>query len=237
MTKPDSLDRTLRILERRLATVEARDSIERLQYQYGFYLDNRMWDELAELFCDDDQGPPSIEIGRRGSYTGRARIREFLGEVLGEGRWGLVTDEVINHIQLQPVITVAEDGRTARCRSRALVLGNSPPGSGRMLLAEGLYENRYVKQGEQWRIERLHWVPTFYTTVDGFDRAVFASAPPSERIPPDQASAPADRRLGRQFLPFHYPHPVTGTDSPVPATDTSRAAPAGDSPQPTGADR
>ncbi|WP_326761623.1 nuclear transport factor 2 family protein [Streptomyces phaeochromogenes] len=219
MTKPDSLDHTIRILERRLAAVEARDAVERLQYQYGFYLDNRMWDELAELFCDDAHGPPSIEIGRRGSYTGRDRVREFLVEVLGEGRWGLVTDEVIDHIQLQPLITVAEDGRTARCRSRALILGNSPPGTGRLLLAEGLYENRYVKQGEEWRIERLHWVPTFYTTVGDFDRAVFESAPPSELIPPDVASVPADKRLGRQFLPFHYPHPVTGAESPVPAAD------------------
>jgi hypothetical protein len=221
MTKPDPMDRTVRILERRLAAVEAREAVERLQYQYGFYLDNRMWDELAELFCDDVDGPPSIEIGRRGSYTGRERVREFLVKVLGEGRWGLVTDEVINHIQLQPVITIAEDGRTAQCRSRALVLGNSPPGTGRLLLAEGVYENRYVKRGGQWRIQRLHWVPTFYTTVDGFDRAVFESAPPSELVPPDMASDPADERLGRQFLPFHYSHPVTGADSPVPVADAA----------------
>jgi hypothetical protein len=218
-TTGELLDRIAQ-LEERLGIVEDREAIERLQYQYGFYLDNRMWREVADLFTD---AAPSIEIGRRGSYVGKDRVYRFLRDVLGEGRWGLVKDEIINHIQLQMVTTLSGDRRTAKSRSRAIVQGNSPPGSGSMLWAEGLYENDYVKEAGSWKIQRLWWVPTFYVKVAGFDQAVFQSGPESSDFPPDVPSAPPDGALGRSFPPFHYVHPVSGAKVPSPA---SRSGPA-----------
>jgi SnoaL-like domain len=202
-------------LETRLARVEDREAIERLQNQYGFYIDNRMWDEMVELFADDSA---SIEIGRRGSYVGKPRIGRFLTQVLGGGRWGLLKDEIIHHIQLQMVVTVAPDGLSARMRSRAMVQGNSPPGSGKMLLAEGVYENEYVNEDRVWKIKRLWWLPTYYFQVAGFDGAVFDSGPADLEFPPDTPSAPIDEALGRRFPPFHYVHPMTGATVPTPST-------------------
>jgi SnoaL-like domain len=193
--------------EARLAAVEDNLAITRLQNQYGYYIDNRMWRELADLFTDD---APEMEIGQRGAYVGKDRIHIFLHDVLGQGRWGLLKDEIIHHIQLQMVITVAGDRRTAKARSRALVHGNSPPGSGKMLMAEGLYENDYVREDGAWKIKRLWWVPTYYFEVAGFDAAVFDSGPPSSDFPPDAPSFPRDEALGRRFPPFHYDHPMTG---------------------------
>jgi SnoaL-like domain len=192
--------------EARLAAVEDNLAITRLQNQYGYYIDNRMWRELADLFTDD---APEMEIGQRGAYVGKDRIHIFLHDVLGQGRWGLLKDEIIHHIQLQMVITVAGDRRTAKARSRALVHGNSPPGSGKMLMAEGLYENDYVREDGAWKIKRLWWVPTYYFEVAGFDAAVFDSGPPSSDFPPDAPSFPRDEALGRRFPPFHYNHPFT----------------------------
>jgi len=208
-------------LEHRLAIVEDREAIERLQNQYGYYLDNRMWREVADLFCDDR---PSIEIGQRGSYVGKERMHRFLREVLGGGRWGLLENEIMHHIQLQMVISVGDDRRTAEARCRALIQGNSPPGSGRMLLAEGIYENVYVRENEIWKIARLWWVPTYYFQVAGFDNAVFDSGPPSADFPPDAPSGPRDDKLGRRFMPFHYDHPMTGLPVPSP-TGTPQAKP------------
>lgn len=205
-----------RELEHRLGLVEDRDAIERIQYQYGFYLDNRMWDEVVDTFCEDE---PSIEIGRRGVYIGKERIRRFMRDVLGGGRWGLLKDEIINHIQLQMVTTVADDRMSAKCRSRALVQGNSPPGSGKMMLAEGLYENAYVKEDGRWKIKSIWWVPTYYFEVAGFEHAAFDSGPESEEFPPDRPSAPRDEALGRRFPPFHYVHPFTGALTPSPSFD------------------
>lgn len=201
-------------LEHRLEVLEDEREIARLQNVYGFYLDNRMWGEIAELFTLDGE----IEIGRRGGYRGKPRVQRFLEEVLGQGRWGLFREEIINHIQLQMVITVATDRRTARMRSRALIQGNSPPGQARMLLAEGLYENEYVRRDGHWMIKRLWWVPTYYFTVPGFDTAVFESGPASEAFPPDTPPRPQHPGLGRDFPPFHYAHPFTGAVASIPAT-------------------
>jgi hypothetical protein len=209
-----ALLRRIEELADRLALVEDRDAIQRLQNIYGYYIDNRMWRELADLFADRDA---SIEIGRRGKYIGKERIFRFLRDVLGGGRWGLLKQEIINHIQLQMVLTVTEDRQSARARCRAIVQGNSPPGSGKMLWAEGIYENEYVKEGEAWKIKRLWWVPTFYTLMEGFDKAVFETAPPSADFPPDEPSFPTDGALGRSFPPFHYGHPVTGLEVPSPS--------------------
>ena len=214
MATLDELQQRLQAVEARLARCDDRQEIERLQYMYGFYIDNRMWAEMAQLFCEHE---PSIEIGRRGRYVGKARVLRFLTEVLGGGRWGLLKNEIINHMQLQPVITVAEDGRSALMRSRAVVQGNSPPGSGKMLWAEGLYENEYVKEDGRWKIKHLGWAPTFYVEIPGFDTAVFQSGPPSDTFPPDHPSAPQDEALGRSFLPFHYRHPFTGAQVPSPS--------------------
>jgi len=202
-------------LRARLERVEDREAIVRLQYQYGYFIDNRMWEEMAALFADD---AAEIEIGQRGAYVGRDRILRFLREVLGGGRRGLLRDEIIHHIQLQPVVTLSGDGQTAHCRARAQVQGNSPPGLGQFLFAEGLYENSYVKQADGWRIKRLWWVPTYYFQIAGFDQAVFDSGPESAEFPPDRPSAPKDAGLGRRFPAFHYAHPVTGAAVGGPAS-------------------
>lgn len=202
-------------LEARLAAVEDNLALTRLQNQYGYYIDNRMWRELADLFTDN---APEMEIGQRGNYVGKQRIHTFLHDVLGQGRWGLMKDEIIHHIQLQMVITVTEDRRTAKARSRALVQGNSPPGRGKMLMAEGVYENDYIREDGVWKIKRLWWVPTYYFEVAGFDAAVFDSGPPSGVFPPDAPSFPRNEALGRRFPPFHYDHPFTGAKVPSPAS-------------------
>ena len=66
--------------------------------------------------------------------------------MLGEGRWGLLKDEVINHVQQQLVIDVAPDRSVAQARARAQVQGNSPPTTPTFLLADGIYENTYVRE-------------------------------------------------------------------------------------------
>lgn len=214
--KANDLVAELAELKARLAVMEDRAAIERLQYQYGYYIDNRMWAEMSALFCDD---APEMEIGQRGVYIGKQRIHRFLEDVLGGGRRGLLKDEIIHHIQMQPIVTLDDDGQGASCRARAMVQGNSPPGSGKFLLAEGLYENRYVKQAGEWRIKRLWWVPTYYFQIAGFDQAVFDSGPPSEDFPPDRPSVPRDEGLGRRFPPFHYRHPITSEETGSPASE------------------
>jgi len=199
----------------RLALLEDRSTIERLQYAYGYFIDNRMFREMTDLFADEGAW---IEIGQRGRYHGKARIHRFLHQVLGDGRWGLLKDEVINHVQQQPIITVADDRERAWSRARAQVQGNSPPDTPHFLLADGIYENEYVREGGRWKIRGVTVTMTFYAALERA-RIWFPSAPPSEAFPPDAPSQPVDERLGRQFNPWHFAHPITGEPLPVPVSD------------------
>ena len=52
------------------------DEIEvtNLQHAYGYYVDRKMWDDVADLFAADG----TMEIGLQGVYVGRKSIRRGL---------------------------------------------------------------------------------------------------------------------------------------------------------------
>ncbi len=101
--------RELGAVRHAVGLLEDKNEIERLQYSYGYFIDNRMFREMADLFADEGAW---IEIGERGRYHGKENIHRFLSEVLGGGRWGMARNEVISHVQQQLLITV-DDDRTA----------------------------------------------------------------------------------------------------------------------------
>jgi hypothetical protein len=202
-------------LRHALGILEDKDEIQALQFAYGYFLDNRMFREIAELFANEGAW---MEIGGRGRYFGQDRIHRFLLEVLGEGRWGLLKDEVINHVQQQMIITVASSRLQARARARAQVQGNSPPGTPTFLLADGIYENEYIREKGKWKILSLRVTMTFYAALER-ERVSFQTAPVSASFPPDAPSQPVAQGLGRQFNAFHFRHPITGEALRTPASD------------------
>lgn len=201
------VDTRLAALEREVDRLRSEAEIVRIEYQYGYYLDNRMWTQAADLFTDEG----SIEIGRRGVYQGKENVRRFMLEVLGGNVWGLGENEFANHVQLQPVVTVSDDGESARLRCRAMVIAH-PTGEDTLLWAEGAYENTFRRVDGVWKLDTMFWAPTFYFPIAGYEaRAGYLSAPPNEAFPPTAPSSrPIDPALGRMWVPFHYPHPFTG---------------------------
>ena len=204
MPEPGSLEARLARVEARLAELEDTRAIERLQRIYGYFLDNLMMQEIVDLFSDDGE----VEIGSRGTYRGRAGVDVLMRQLLGQGRRGIAVGEVLNHLQLQGIVTLDEGGTTAKGRWRALLTigGTNAHGHPTALLSEGLYENEYAKVDGRWRIRRLRWNPTFYWPLPGFDKAWFRSLGPSEALPPAEVRDGDPPRV----LPFHYAHPVTG---------------------------
>jgi hypothetical protein len=198
-----------------LGLLEDKNEIERLQYTYGFLIDNRMFREMADLFADEGAW---IEIGERGRYLGKENIHRFLHDILGGGRWGMIENEVINHVQQQLLITVDDDRMHASARARAEVQGNSPPDTPTFLFADGIYENEYVKENGRWKILGIKVTMTFYAALERA-KIWFPTAPPSMDLPPDIRSEPAVEGLGRQFNAFRWPHPITGQPLPVPVSD------------------
>jgi len=201
---PGKLDQALSDLGARLERLNDVQSIERLQHVYGYYLDKQQWDTLSDLAAADG----TIEIAQRGVYVGKQRVRDNLN-LYGEP--GVHHGVLHNHIQLQPVIHVSADGKTAHARARALsMLGTY----GRVGVWGGsLYENEYVKENGVWKFKHDHLYTTMFTTYDeGWAAAPRAAPGISKDNPPDLPPSIVYEAYPKTFIPpFHYPNPVTGT--------------------------
>ena len=203
-----SLQQQIAQLEAQAERVADANDIKRLQRAYGYYVDKALWDEVAGLFAADG----SIEIGLNGVYRGQDHIRKFL-YALGGGKSGLAPGQLNEHMQLQPVVNVGADGKTAKARWRTLIMSGEL-GKG-AYWGEGPYENEYVKQDGVWKIQKLHWYQTFVVPYAGGWRkhkdatgGIYVS--PRE-LPPD---APPTEKYdvwpGVYIPPYHFENPVSG---------------------------
>ena len=198
----DQLER-LADLRQRAEVLQDEQSIENLQRIYGYYLDRGLWAEIAALFTDDG----TIEMGLQGVYVGPKRIREFLGLLGPEGgRDGWLND----HVQLQTVVSVAPDGRSAKIRSRELNMTGVEGETGQW--SEGVYENTFVKQDGVWKYKSLRFYPTFISDYDkGWAKDAKPAPTASKELPPDRPPTDIYAIYPKaQIPPYHYPNPVTG---------------------------
>jgi hypothetical protein len=147
-------------LEQRKTRLADLQAIRKLQRTWGYYLDEGQWDEAADLFASD----ATIEFGLDGVYQGRDRIREYL-RAMGGGRNGLAPGQLNEHFQLMPVITLGQDGHTARGTWRDIQLQGQRGVDAHW--GEGPSENVYVKEDGVWKISSLHWFQTLHVPYEG----------------------------------------------------------------------
>jgi hypothetical protein len=187
-------------LKQEVGRLRDESEIRQLQYRYGYFDEQFQWDRLLDLFADGDC---SVEIGARGKYLGKERVGRFYREVIAQNRTQLSRNQIYNHLQLQMVITVDPDGLHARARSRTFIQGSRGEGSS-LMLAEGVYENSYIKQAGIWKIQHMYWAPTFYANVTGIESIKFSGVAESEAIPPDSPARTPDPVIGRVLVPYHF---------------------------------
>lgn len=204
----------------RVERLEDEDAIENLQAYFGYYFDKGLWSEVADLFAANG----SFEYGQRGVYIGRDRVRRAL---LLFGPEGLGEGYLNNHMQLQPIITVAPDGRTATGRWQGMVMLSEPGANG--VWGVGQYENAYVKERGVWKIGKLHFYVQALADYDlGFSRGPLRMQGPSALFPPDRPPTEVYRAFPSGYTPaFSFVHPVTGEPLPVqqPADSVARPQP------------
>jgi hypothetical protein len=191
-------------LERRAGLLADADAVERLHTIYGYYLARNQWDDFAGLFAEDG----TIEIALRGVYRGRASVRRNLNLY---GVQDQLDATLHNHMQYQPVIHVAPDGRTALMRSRAFSMMGSYGGAGTWM--GGTYENVFVKRDGVWQILKDQQINTYFANYDiGWENLVWRPAPGiNPDNPPDEPPSLDFEMYPRAYLPpFHYTNPVTG---------------------------
>ena len=200
----------LAAIQHRITHVHDIDDIEKLQKIYGYYTDKMLWDQVVDLFADD----ATLEIGVSGVYVGKDSIRKYLYSLSG-GKQGPIQGRLYEHMQFQPIITLSDDGNSARGRWHSLLqLGVYGSGSGGQW-GEGIYENEYVKQNGIWKISKLHWYAEFIAPYEGGwlkvkDDAV-SNYSLGKGVTPDRPpSADFKTYPDVTIVPFHYPNPVTG---------------------------
>jgi SnoaL-like domain len=189
----------LEALRAEVAALRDKDAIVTLQTAYGYYVDKAQWDEAADLFAQQ----ATLEIAARGQFCGQDRIRAYLHALpaLNEGT-------VFNHMQLQPLITV--DGDRAKGRWRAIMevgfVGRES------LCGEGTYENSYVREDGIWKIDKLHFLVTYYVAWDkGWSDGGVPMGTPLAGMEPDAPKTVDYNSFPSVYIPpYHYPNPVTG---------------------------
>lgn len=176
-------------------------AIANLQAAYGYYVDKSRWDDAADLFSKD----ATLEIAGRGVFVGQERARAYLKQ-LGDLSYG----KLYNHMQLQPVIHVAADGKTAQARWRSLMQVGQLGKEARW--GEATYENAYVKEGDTWKISKLHSYITFYVDFDkGWNKGAVPMLGKIPGLQPDQPPSVEYKSFPDVFVPpYHYLNPVTG---------------------------
>lgn len=198
-------------LSKEAERIDDANKIENLQMAYGYYLDRGYWDEAADLFAAD----ATVEMGDDGVYVGQDRIRKLI-KAYGGGNPGpgLPYGQYYHHMQLQPVINVAPDGKTAKGRWREFSLLGQFHKYAKW--AAGIFENEYVKEDGVWKIKKMHYYETFVAPYKGG----WARLKPvkgdwasdvSRKFPPDGPPTTDYKPFPDVYVPpFHYKNPVTG---------------------------
>lgn len=196
----------LAALEARTQKLDDQSAIEKLTRAYGYYVDKQLWNEIVPLFSDDAR----VEIAGRGVYRGSAGVDRLFRLSMGRGNIGLSKGGLFNHMILQGIVNVSDDGKTATGRWRAFVqIGQAKAFA---MWSEGTYENKYVKRNGVWQISDMHFYATYYTPFDqGWAKQTMPNNGPTATAGPDEPqSVQYDVFPGHYVPPFSYPNPVSG---------------------------
>lgn len=197
-------------LTRRAAALADATEVENLQHAFGYYLDRKLYDDVADLFADDG----SLEFVARGAYVGREHIRKALETFFGPTP--LAHGELFDHIMMDPVVTVAADGLHAAARTTQLAQLGVVRQYARWEI--GVYENQFVKQDGRWKLAAVRYFPRMTTDYDlGWQVDAKAPPTPSALFAPDRPSARYVDYPSLQYVGLHFANPVTGRATHVPA--------------------
>jgi hypothetical protein len=203
-------------LAQRVQKLNDETEVQNLQHSYGYYMDRKMWDDVADLFAENG----SFEVGQRGVYTGKVHIRGALEAFFGASP--LRNGELFDHINLATVVTIAPDGRSAAARTSQLsMLGLNGEHA---QWEEGTYENEFIKQDGVWKIKAVHYYPRMVTDYDkGWARDAKPVPAASKDFPPDRPPTQAYESYPKiYYVAFHYANPVTGRPVQYPSDAVTR---------------
>ena len=200
----------LATLERRIATMNDEDRVRNLQNAYGYYVDCKMWDDVTDLFTEDGV----LEIANIGIYDGVKGIRRALQR---DGPAGLKHGQLHDHLQVDMTVSIEPGGVEAYARGLEFgMLGEADKGEA--FLSISVFENRYVKQDDIWRIREMRIFPVRKTDYRlGWARSVVIDPAPAREFAPDRAVPSSDVMTVGAIPAFFIPNPGSGKPVSYPA--------------------
>ncbi|MGV3592137.1 MAG: nuclear transport factor 2 family protein [Gammaproteobacteria bacterium] len=187
--------------------VEAVTQLQRLGRAFGYYIDKGYFGEAADLFTDAG----SFQWGVDGVYRGKERIRELLtrhgGGSMNAGP-GLPFGRLNLRMQLQPVITIAEDGNSAKGRWREWALLGQYEEA--IEWGDAVMEDDYVKEDGVWKIAARRYYPNFVAPYEGGWAALPAVSGDwrtqvAKDFPPDEPAPTQYQPFPAVYVPpYHY---------------------------------
>jgi len=200
----------LAALEQRISVMNDEDKVRNLQNAYGYYADRKMWDDVTDLFTADG----ALSIANVGVYDGPKSIRRALER---SGPAGLRHGQLNELMQLDMAVAIEPGGTEARGRGLEFgMLGEADMGTAFYTLA--IFENRYVKQNDIWRIREMRIFPLMKTDyAQGWAKSQVVDPPPAREHAPDRPVPASDVMTAGAIPVFFVPNPATGKPVSVPA--------------------
>ena len=206
---------TLEELQARITRLEDIKGIKKLQKIYGYYQDYCEWEKIVDLFTDND---PSVEEADRGVYQGKESVKRYFVDLLGGGPKNPIRPGYLGIMfQLQGVVTVRSDGKTAKGRWYGMGMEAKPTislheGELRQTWIHGIYENTYEKENGKWMFKTIHFHLVFRTPYEeGWLKVpVIGQNGPDKVIRPDAPSTAYFPYPSGYHVPFSFKHPITG---------------------------
>lgn len=201
---------SLAAVEERIRVMNDEDKVRNLQAVYDYYVDRKMWDDVADLFAADSV----LEIGGIGVYDGPAGARRAM-RLMGPA--GLKDGELNDHLLFDDVAEILPGGREARIRGFELgMVGDASRGEAHWEV--NVFDNRFVKEGGIWKVREMRIFPLLRSDyLRGWGKSRLSEPAPEGALAPDHALPASDRGGPDDIIPaFHARNPVTGLSVKLP---------------------
>ena len=140
-------------LEERVRRLEDEEAIRAMLVEFVTACDDGYnADRIAALFAEDGV----LELRELGRYEGRAAIHEFFASISARL-------DPTHHFQANYLIDLDADGLSARGRWYGFEM---PTFDGRATWVAATYDDRYVKEGDRWRIALFNQTLHFFCDYD-----------------------------------------------------------------------
>jgi hypothetical protein len=183
-------------LEDKITRLEDVEKIKNVQHAYGYYMDNLMYDEAADLFTDNCYAKFSGT-----TLQGREALKKSFNTFTTDRFEG--TKKLFLKLQMMGTVTMDPSGKRAKARWNMVCFKTDYVDNKlESIVSHGVYEMEYAKEGEIWKADKLLFNSSFQTTL----RDGWAARPTLQEPKPG-----TDKSWRSGFkLPISFKHPVTG---------------------------